>query len=250
MLLPVALSVPLDCVQDGDECTGGKTCCGHAAPDASKCLPVNQWYSKCVYQPHCAADHKQCAGKGDSVMDTTPCCTAGFVCKATNEWWSSCVEPSTPTPAPPPQKCTATGAQCGPGSGFKPCCEALDQCEVVNQYFLKCVTQPTCAKIDDTCAGTGDHVMQATPCCDSGAVCTPWGEEWSTCRDPKYATCSRHEEQCKGTGGSAMKEKPCCDPSDTCVTVNQWYSKCDSKPSAALMEDPAEATVDEVEVIV
>ena len=45
---------------------------------------------KVVTQPKCAAAGAQCAGKGDSLMELTPCCDAGYNCSATNEWWSSC----------------------------------------------------------------------------------------------------------------------------------------------------------------
>ena len=40
---------------------------------------------RCVLQPVCARANQQCAGKGQSVMEPTPCCDAGFTCKAVSE---------------------------------------------------------------------------------------------------------------------------------------------------------------------
>jgi hypothetical protein len=226
--------------QTGDECTGGVACCDDAAAlPAAHCEPVNEYFSKCVMQPKCAKANAQCKGKGQSVMEATPCCTAGFVCNATNEWYSSCVNASAPAPAPPappsPEPtCGATGGQCDGKDPFKaiPCCDKSSKCELVNEFYSKCVAQPTCAKEDKQCSGTGDHPMEATACCNADDTCVPWGTEWSVCRSKGHETCAVHEEQCAGTGASAMKQKSCCDPAETCVKVNEYYSKCDSKPPA------------------
>lgn len=230
LALCILPAIAADCVPTGAECTGGKACC----LTTDKCESVNQYYQKCVVQPKCAKAGAQCAGKGDSVMEKIPCCDAGFVCNATNEWFSSCINASAPIPPPPPptpkKNCSDTGAQCG-GGAFSPlpCCDTESQCEVVNQFFSKCVDQPTCAADNALCAGSGDHTMKNTTCCHaSNHTCVPWGDEWNVCRKAGEETCSAHGEQCAGSGGSSMKPKACCDPKDSCVVVNPYYSKCDS----------------------
>ena len=65
-----------------------------------------------------------------------------------------------------------------------------------------------CSADNALCAGTGNHVMKATPCCDAtGHSCVAWGDEWSVCRKAGEEKCSATGEQCAGTGGSSMKEK-------------------------------------------
>jgi len=235
----IASALAAPCISVGDECTGGLECCNAT----SKCEPVNAFYSKCVFQPTCAAAGAQCKGKGDSVMEPTPCCDAGFVCRDASEWWSSCVNASTPVPPPPPppapKSCSKYGEQCA-SNGALPCCDADAECEMVNQYFSKCVQQPACVAENALCEGTGDHVMKRTSCCDADHSCVPWGDEWSVCREAGATTCSNDGEQCAGTGGSAMQPKPCCDASQQCVAVNQYYSACASPPLAAAVAPEAD----------
>ena len=147
------------CAKTGAECTTSIACCNASSTNrgTDRCEQVNAFYSKCVSQPKCAKASAQCKGEGQSVMEATPCCDTGFVCNATNKWYSSCVNasapaPSPPGPAPPQPTCAATGGQCG-GSGFKSlsCCATESQCEVVNDFFSKCVDQPKCVKEDQTC---------------------------------------------------------------------------------------------------
>jgi len=231
------------CAATGAQCSGSIPCCNATSTPPDHCEAVNQYYSKCVTQPKCAASFAQCAGKGQSVMEPTPCCDANYTCLAANEWYSSCQTsgPKPPPPPPPsPKGCAATGAQCG-GQGFQPlpCCNASSSCEVVNQYYSKCVFQPTCAAENALCFGTGDHVFKQTPCCDTSRVCSPWGDDWSVCRTPASANCSNHGEQCAGTGGSAMKPKRCCDPTDTCIKINQYYSQCNSTVVPTALLPPA-----------
>jgi hypothetical protein len=193
------------CSQIGGDCTPGKglPCCNTSTTGAlpqDMCEAVNIYYSKCVHQPKCAKAHGQCAGAGQSVMEPTPCCDAGFTCQNQSVYYSSCVNASAPLPPPPPT-CAAIGVQCA-GQGHKalPCCDSTAQCEAVDAYYSKCVDQPTCAKTTGDCSGTGPHVMKPTPCCNATDSCVPWFVDGSKCRAKGHETCSDHQEQCAGSG--------------------------------------------------
>jgi len=231
LCLLAATAAPPQCAPTGGDCTNGQACCA----TLDHCEAVDQYYSKCVTQPKCAAKEAQCFGTGQSVMAMTPCCDAGYNCTAVNKYYSKCsngpIPP--PPPPPPPAKCAAEGGQCAGGTVSLPCCgnnaTHAVECEAVNAYFSKCVYQPTCAADNALCEGTGDHIFKKTGCCDAtGHSCVPWGDDWSVCRKKGEETCSAHGEQCAGSGGSSMKPKACCDPKDSCVVVNPYYSKCDS----------------------
>tara|TARA_B110001452_G_C15105723_1_gene385500 strand:- start:9 stop:581 length:573 start_codon:yes stop_codon:yes gene_type:complete len=43
----------------------------HCCDSMAKCETVNEYYSKCVYQPACVSAGAKCKGAGDSVMEET-----------------------------------------------------------------------------------------------------------------------------------------------------------------------------------
>ena len=124
---PIAVTTPTDCVLKDQDCTGGKTCCQPASPDTMTCEAVNQWYSKCVFQPQCVNatntnPTKKCEGTADQIMNETACCDATESCVPFGDTWKMCRPPATAT-------CSVTGEQCWgkndsytPMSTERPCC--------------------------------------------------------------------------------------------------------------------------------
>jgi len=227
-----------NCSKPGQECSFPSDCCNHDA----KVDPVYCEYegtgpdrSVCVTQPKCAKDRMQCKGKGQSVMQETPCCTKGFTCVDVDQYYSHCINASAPEPPPPPPglpppSCALVGDQCD-GSGFKTvgCCNKESKCEAVNPYFYKCVDQPKCVGENVMCSGSGQHPMEPTPCCDSDHSCVTWGTDFSTCRAKGRETCAASGEQCLG---DIIPKKDCCDTDYYCRSVNQYYGVCARKTDA------------------
>ena len=150
---------PKACAKDGEQCGGTATVEGTpfaallAGPSrlgtqdvslpccnsTSQCEPVNQYYSKCVNQPTCAAAWQECKGSKDHVMEPTPCCDAGYTCASWQDEWSMCREQSVAGCSRHQEQCAGTGGSAMP---TRPCCDAADSCIKVNQYYSKCDTPP------------------------------------------------------------------------------------------------------------
>ena len=217
---------PKTCAVTNDQCGGDGShinlpCCNHTA----SCEVVDANYSKCVYQPVCAAQDAPCNGTGHTHhMSPTPCCDPSTTCAQWGDEWSVCRAKGHET-------CSDLDEQCA-GSGDsamrpKPCCDPANKCIKVSDYFSKCDAPKACVNTNEQCAGTGHHTMDPLPCCaSSNTTCVQWGDEWSLCRAKGHETCSDLEEQCAGAGDSAMKPKPCCDPANKCTKLNDYYSKC------------------------
>jgi len=178
-------SAPVDCTQVGGDCTHGETCCPFPVAgrgDATKCEAVNQYYAKCVSQPTCALAGDECAGTGDTVMEPTPCCDKDFVCHKVDQYYSKCINGSQPFCVAVGEECTAGGDACCPfpTSGGR---GNLTKCEQVQSQpaLSKCVSQPTCTLANEQCAGTGQSVMEPTPCCDGSFVCHAVNQWYSQC---------------------------------------------------------------------
>ena len=157
---------PKTCAQDGEQCGGTATtegtalaallagpstlgsnqvdlpCCGAS----SKCEAVNQYYSKCVNQPACAASYAPCNGTKDHVMEPTPCCDDGYECAPWGTEWGQCREKAVATCSRHEEQCAGTGASAMP---TKTCCQAGDVCTKVNVYYSKCDTPPGAAPVED-----------------------------------------------------------------------------------------------------
>ena len=106
----LAITSPSDCVLKDQDCTGGKTCCQPVSPDTMTCEAVNQWYSKCVFQPQCVNatntnPTKKCEGTADQIMNETACCDATESCVPFGDTWKMCRTSDIAT-------CSVTGEQC------------------------------------------------------------------------------------------------------------------------------------------
>ena len=111
-LLAASSAAPLTCVGVGSQCSTDANCCPSKGTDAVNCEAVNQYFSKCVVQPTCAAKGSQCAGSGNTPMREVACCDEGWSCVARDEHYSHCtngVPPPSP-PSPPPLQCAASEA--------------------------------------------------------------------------------------------------------------------------------------------
>jgi len=236
-----AAAAPLGCAGAGSQCSADSDCCPSKGTDSVACESVNQYFSKCVVQPQCAAQGAQCAGTGDSVMKATKCCDAGWSCVATNEFYSHCVDGTPPPspPSPPPLKCAANGNQCA-GSGQSamdpvPCCTAGWSCVAVNEFYSHCVdgTPPpsppspppeTCAADGAQCGGKG-FGPGTISCCVTSSTCHAESEWYSKCV-AKAPTCAADSGQCAGTGDHVMDTISCCDATETCVKWGADWSVC------------------------
>ena len=127
-------------VHSASQCTGGKTCCQPASPDTMTCEAVNQWYSKCVFQPQCVNatntnPTKKCEGTADQIMNETACCDATESCVPFGDTWKMCRTSDIAT-------CSVTGEQCWgkndsytPMSTERPCCDPNAKCVHTDEYW-------------------------------------------------------------------------------------------------------------------
>ena len=130
-------------VHSAPQCTGGKTCCQPTSPDTMTCEAVNQWYSKCVFQPQCVNatntnPTKKCEGTADQIMNETACCDATESCVPFGDTWKMCRTSDIAT-------CSVTGEQCWgkndsytPMSTERPCCDPNAKCVHTDEYWGGC----------------------------------------------------------------------------------------------------------------
>ena len=207
---------PKTCARDGEQCGGTATeegtplasllagsprlgaidvalnCCN----SSSKCEAVNQYYSKCVNQPKCAAAWQECKGTKDHVMEPTPCCDAGFTCADWQQEWGMCREQSVATCSRHQEQCAGTGGSAMPP---KPCCETGDECVKINQWYSKCDTPPVPTQVDvaATPSATPPPGVATSPirCPGNPALDCP---AWPTSADATLDVCDRDDNACGG----------------------------------------------------
>ena len=176
--LPSCVGVESQCATDSD-------CCPSKGTDPIKCEKVNDYYSKCVLQPKCAAKGNQCAGKGNHPMEPIECCDSGWTCTAVDEVrarsWPNRVQS--------------------------------------NGWSRHCAHAPCRALCDSLAAPWMGTFLSLPPVGQTFSHCTD-GTPPPEPPAPPPPQCAKDGAQCAGKGGSAMPTLPCCTEGFSCVAVS------------------------------
>jgi hypothetical protein len=175
------------------------------------------------------APFAQCGGDGWT-GDT--CCSPGYNCTFSNEYYSGC--------SPEDLCLTVQYGQCAGTVNGEPlpkenmCCPPSFECEFVNQYFSQCVEKGTnstdCSPAYGQCGGDG---WEGYTCCIPGYSCEVDNEFYSGCQ-PIPVCQNAAYGQCGGvdTDGQpwTVDHTTCCPDGFKCEYNNQYFSQCCPNP--------------------